>query len=115
MKISQRALNIAPSPTIAMGSRAKAMRDAGQDVISFDLGEPDFPTPENICRAACEAIAAGHTKYTPAAGLPKLKQAIVTATSRDPRARLRSRPGRRLQRRQACADEYLGVHRRPRG
>ncbi len=83
MKISQRALNIAPSPTIAMGSRAKAMRDAGQDVISFDLGEPDFPTPENICRAACEAIAAGHTKYTPAAGLPKLKQAIVQATSRD--------------------------------
>ena len=83
MKISQRALNIAPSPTIAMSSRAKAMREAGQDVISFDVGEPDFPTPENICRAACAAIAAGHTKYTPAAGLPQLKQAIVTATSRD--------------------------------
>jgi aspartate aminotransferase len=66
-----------------MGSRAKAMRDAGQDVISFDLGEPDFPTPENICRAGCAAIAAGHTKYTPAAGMPKLKQAIVSATSRD--------------------------------
>jgi len=83
MKISQRALNIAPSPTIAMSSRAKAMREAGQDVISFDVGEPDFPTPENICRAACAAIAAGHTKYTPAAGLPKLKQAVVQAAARD--------------------------------
>ncbi len=83
MKISQRALAIAPSPTIAMSSRAKAMRAQGQDVISFDVGEPDFPTPENICRAACDAIAAGHTKYTPAAGLPKLKEAIVQATARD--------------------------------
>ncbi len=83
MKISQRALAIAPSPTLAMSSRAKAMRAEGKDVISFDVGEPDFPTPENICRAACEAIAAGQTKYTPAAGLPQLKQAIVQATARD--------------------------------
>ena len=83
MKISQRAQGIAPSPTMAMDSRAKALAAEGVAVISFAVGEPDFPTPENVVEAACRAIHAGHTKYTPASGIPALKQAIVAATERD--------------------------------
>ncbi|HEY3396255.1 MAG TPA: pyridoxal phosphate-dependent aminotransferase [Armatimonadota bacterium] len=83
MKISQRASAIAPSPTIAMGARAKAMRASGVDVISFDLGEPDFPTPENIRRAGCDAINSGKTTYTAAAGIPQLREAIVATAARD--------------------------------
>ncbi len=83
MKISQRAAAVIPSPTIAMSARAKEMQAQGIDVISFAVGEPDFPTPEHICQAAGKAVAAGHTKYTAASGLPELKQAIVQATARD--------------------------------
>lgn len=83
MKISQRAAAITSSPTIAMAARAKEMQAQGIDVVSFAVGEPDFPTPENICQAACEAIAAGQTKYTAASGLPALKQAVVEAQARD--------------------------------
>ena len=80
MKISHRAEQIVPSPTIGMATRAKQMQREGIDVISFAVGEPDFPTPEHICAAAGEAMAAGHTKYTPAAGIPELKEAIVHST-----------------------------------
>lgn len=83
MKISQRAAAITPSPTITMSARAKEMQAQGIDVISFAVGEPDFPTPEHICQAAGKAVAAGHTKYTAASGLPELKQAIVQAAARD--------------------------------
>ena len=77
MKISHRAAALQPSATVGMDTRAKEMARAGQDVISFAVGEPDFPTPEHICEAARQALAAGHTKYTPASGLPELKEAIV--------------------------------------
>ncbi len=77
MKISQRAEQITPSPTIGMATRAKQMKREGIDVISFAVGEPDFPTPDHICAAAQQAMAAGHTKYTPAAGIPELKEAIA--------------------------------------
>ena len=80
MKISHRAEQIVPSPTIGMATRAKQMQRENIDVISFAVGEPDFPTPEHICAAAGEAMAAGHTKYTPAAGIPELKEAIVHST-----------------------------------
>ncbi|HJN17328.1 MAG TPA: pyridoxal phosphate-dependent aminotransferase [Armatimonadota bacterium] len=83
MKISQRVQNIAPSATIAMATKAKQMVKDGQDVISFALGEPDFPTPAHICEAADAAMAAGHTKYTAASGTDRLKNAIAAATERD--------------------------------
>ncbi|NLO73785.1 MAG: pyridoxal phosphate-dependent aminotransferase [candidate division WS1 bacterium] len=83
MKISQRARELTPSPTLAMDSRAKALAAEGVDIISFAVGEPDFPTPPNVVEAACTAIHAGQTKYTPASGIPQLKQAIVAATERD--------------------------------
>jgi len=66
-----------PSATLAMAARASAMTASGIDVIDLSVGEPDFPTPPHICRAAEEAIRAGKTKYTPAAGIPQLKKAVA--------------------------------------
>ena len=66
-----------PSATLAMAARAAAMTASGIDVIDLSVGEPDFPTPAHICRAAEEAIRAGKTKYTPAAGIPALRTAVA--------------------------------------
>jgi len=81
--ISSFATSVEASPTMAMATLAKEMRAAGKDVLSFAVGEPDFPTPANICEAAQKAIADGHTKYTPASGTPELKKAIAQAAERD--------------------------------
>lgn len=83
MQISELVASIAPSPTIAGSTRAKAMRAEGIDVRSFALGEPDFGTPQNILDAAARAMAEQKTKYTPASGIPELKQAICAAQERD--------------------------------
>ena len=83
MKISDRVAAMPPSATMAMAARAKAMKAAGKDILSFAVGEPDFPTPANICAAAKAAIDAGKTKYTPASGVPELKKAVVDAQVRD--------------------------------
>lgn len=77
MAISERARNVSPSPTLAITAKAKAMKAAGVDVISFGAGEPDFDTPENIKNAAIESLKAGFTKYTPSSGIDELKAAIV--------------------------------------
>ena len=71
-----------PSATLAMAARAAAMTAAGVDVIDLSVGEPDFPTPPHICRAAEEAIRGGKTKYTPAAGIPALRKAVAEDASR---------------------------------
>ena len=74
---------IAPSLTLAISAKAKTMKAAGEDVISFGAGEPDFNTPDYIIDAAKEALDKGHTKYTPSSGLPDLKHAIVAKFDRD--------------------------------
>ncbi|MCC7436146.1 MAG: pyridoxal phosphate-dependent aminotransferase [Methanoregulaceae archaeon] len=66
-----------PSPTLAITAKANAMKAAGVDVISFGAGEPDFNTPEPVCRAAIQAIEGGFTKYTPSAGIPALREAVA--------------------------------------
>ncbi len=81
--ISTLANSVEASPTMAMATLAKEMKASGKDVLSFAVGEPDFPTPANICEAAKRAIDDGQTKYTPASGTPELKQAIVDAAKRD--------------------------------
>ncbi len=75
---------MAPSATLAVDARAKALRKAGHDVIGFGAGEPDFPTPAHIVEAAVEACRdpANH-HYTPTAGLPELREQIAVKTSRD--------------------------------
>ena len=82
--ISRRVQAVAESATMAIDSRAKAMRAAGDDVIGFGAGEPDFPTPDHIVEAAQAACAdlASH-RYTPAAGQPALRSAIADKTLRD--------------------------------
>lgn len=77
MRLAARALNISPSPTLTIDSRAKQMMAEGIKVINFGAGEPDFDTPEHIKQAAVEALKAGMTKYTPVAGTEALKKAIV--------------------------------------
>ena len=64
---------IQPSPTIAITSKAREMKAAGQDVIGLAAGEPDFDTPDNIKDAAIKAIRDGKTKYTNVDGIPELK------------------------------------------
>ena len=74
---ARRMASLEPSATLAMAARAAAMAAAGTDVIDLSVGEPDFPTPDHICRAAEAAIRGGKTKYTPAAGIPQLRQAVA--------------------------------------
>lgn len=81
--LSERARKIKPSPTLAIDSKAKALRSEGIDVINFGVGEPDFDTPENIKEAAIKAIRDGFTKYTPVGGIDKLKDAIIEKFIRD--------------------------------
>lgn len=83
-RISHRIGGIAPSATLAVDATAKAMRAAGRDVIGFGAGEPDFPTPDHIVAAAEKACHDPRMhRYTPAGGLPELKQAIAEKTARD--------------------------------
>jgi aspartate/methionine/tyrosine aminotransferase len=83
-RVSQRIESISESATVAITARAKALRAAGKPVIGFAAGEPDFPTPAYIVEAAQKAAAnSAMHKYTPAAGLPDLRQAIAEKTKRD--------------------------------
>src|ERR1700693_296632 len=82
-KISHRAASLAPSLTLAIDSKAKAMKAAGEDVVGFGAGEPDFDTPQHIKDAAAKALAAGVTKYTPSSGIPELREAIVEKFKRE--------------------------------
>jgi aspartate/methionine/tyrosine aminotransferase len=83
-RISARVAAIAESATLAVDAKAKALKAAGRPVIGFGAGEPDFPTPGYIVEAAREAAAnPKFHKYTPAAGLPELRQAIADKTARD--------------------------------
>jgi aspartate aminotransferase len=83
VELSQRVQRIKPSPTLAVTARAAQLRAEGKDIIGFGAGEPDFDTPEHIKQAAIEAIRAGFTKYTPVAGIPKLRQAVADKFLRD--------------------------------
>ena len=82
-EISRTASAVKASTTLAIASLAKEMQMNGIDVVGFGTGEPDFRTPENICEAAHRAIDEGKTKYTPAAGIPALRQAVADRLRRD--------------------------------
>ena len=81
--LSKNLEKIAPSATVAMTQLARDLKNQGKDVISLSAGEPDFDTPENIKRAAIEAITRGETKYTAVDGIDELKEAIIDKFSRD--------------------------------
>lgn len=77
LHLSRRLLALEPSATLAMAAKAKELTAAGKTVFDFTLGEPDFTTPAHICAAATAAMAAGHTHYTPAVGIPALRKAVA--------------------------------------
>ncbi|WP_253771233.1 pyridoxal phosphate-dependent aminotransferase [Goodfellowiella coeruleoviolacea] len=83
-RVSRRIGGIAESATLAVDAKAKALKAAGRPVIGFGAGEPDFPTPAPIVAAAQQACADPRNhRYTPAAGLPELREAIAAKTARD--------------------------------
>jgi aspartate aminotransferase len=77
MKLAARVSQVTPSLTLEITAKAKAMKAKGVDICSFTAGEPDFDTPEHIKAAAKKALDEGKTKYGPAAGEPKLREAIA--------------------------------------
>ena len=81
--LTDRIGRITPSATLAMTAKATELRAAGKPVINLSVGEPDFPTPENIRNAGKRAIDEGHTRYTPEGGTLELKKAVVKKLSRD--------------------------------
>ncbi|MGB3511514.1 MAG: pyridoxal phosphate-dependent aminotransferase [Microcoleaceae cyanobacterium] len=83
MKLAARVGKVPPSLTLVISAKAKAMQAEGIDVCSFSAGEPDFDTPEHIKAAAQKALDNGKTKYGPAAGEPKLREAIAQKLSRE--------------------------------
>jgi len=83
INLSDAVNRVKPSATIAVTTRAAELRRAGEDVIGLGAGEPDFDTPEHVKEAGIQAIRDGKTKYTPADGIPELKEAICAKFKRD--------------------------------
>ena len=83
MEISDKVKNLTPSVTQELNTRVAQMIKEGEDIIKFNIGEPDFHTPENIKEAAIKAINENFTRYTPAPGIPELRKAIKAKFSRD--------------------------------
>lgn len=83
MKLAKRVSTLTPSSTLAITAKAKELKEQGHDVIGLGAGEPDFNTPQYIIDAAVRSMEEGHTKYTPSAGLPKLKEAIIGKFKQD--------------------------------
>ncbi len=91
-RVSARIAAVAESATLAIDAKAKSLRAAGEDVVGFGAGEPDFPTPAHIVEAAVAACRdPKNHKYTPAAGLPELREAVAVKTSPTPGSRLTHR------------------------
>lgn len=83
IQLAKRVKSLTPSTTLAITAKAKELKSQGHDVIGLGAGEPDFNTPQHIIDAACSSMNEGHTKYTPAAGLPKLVNAIINKFKAD--------------------------------
>ena len=82
MDFAERVLKLAPEGAYHMLARAQAFEAAGREIIHLEIGQPDFPTFENIAQAGIQAIQQGHTRYTPSAGIKDLRQAIADDTGR---------------------------------
>ncbi|MFI8493872.1 pyridoxal phosphate-dependent aminotransferase [Peribacillus butanolivorans] len=83
MKLANRVQALTPSSTLAITAKAKELKAQGLDIIGLGAGEPDYNTPKHIIDAAVQSMNEGQTKYTPSAGLPKLKAAIAAKLKRD--------------------------------
>ncbi len=85
--LAERVRRLAPSATMVVMKKARELRAQGRDLVDFGIGEPDFPTPEHVKRAAERAIQQDFTKYTPAGGIPELKEAVAHYYEREYGAR----------------------------
>jgi len=83
IKLANRVMALTPSTTLAITAKAKELKEKGEDVIGLGAGEPDFNTPQHILDAAVISMNEGQTKYTPSAGLPALKKAIINKFEAD--------------------------------
>jgi aspartate aminotransferase len=83
IKLAKRVKALTPSTTLAITAKAAELKAQGYDVIGLGAGEPDFNTPQHIIEAALQSMNAGYTKYTPSAGLPALKKAIIDKFKQD--------------------------------
>ena len=83
MEFADRVGRVEPSATLAISDLASKLEAEGKDVVDLSVGEPDFPTPENVIDAAKDAMDAGHTGYAPSNGIPELKDAIVEKLQAD--------------------------------
>ena len=83
MNLSKKAMSINPSITLVITAKAKELKSAGVDVVSFGAGEPDFNTPDNIINVAIKAMQEGKTKYTPTSGVLELRKAICDKFKKD--------------------------------
>lgn len=83
IKLAKRVQTLTPSTTLAITAKANELKAQGVNIIGLGAGEPDYNTPENILQAAYKSMQEGKTKYTPAGGLPALKEAIINKLQRD--------------------------------
>ncbi|MFC6717073.1 pyridoxal phosphate-dependent aminotransferase [Natrialbaceae archaeon GCM10025810] len=83
MEFTDRVSRVEPSATLAISALATELEAEGADVVDLSVGEPDFPTPENVVRAAKEAMDAGHTGYTTSSGILELREAIADKLADD--------------------------------
>ncbi len=83
--IARRVSQLKPSPTLTITAKAKELKAKGEDVIGFGAGEPDFDTPEEVKEACIKALKEGMTKYSPSAGIPKLREEISNKLKRENR------------------------------
>lgn len=81
--LADRVLQVPPSPTLAINAKAKALKAAGEDILNFSVGEPDFDTPQHVCEAGKQAIDDGHTRYTAVPGIPELREAVCMRFKED--------------------------------
>ncbi|MBL8008562.1 MAG: pyridoxal phosphate-dependent aminotransferase [Ignavibacteria bacterium] len=82
MKIADRMSNLGTETAFEVLAKARKLEAEGKSIIHLEIGEPDFPTPENICQAAINSIKAGDTHYTPSAGIPEVRKSIADYISR---------------------------------
>ena len=105
---------VKPSATIAVTQKARELKEAGRDVIGLGAGEPDFDTPDNIKKAAIDAIRRGETKYPPVSGIAPLREAIAKKFKRENNLDYRAGADDRRHRRQADPVQRLHGDAEPR-
>ncbi len=110
----RRPSRVKPSATIAVTQKARELKNAGRDVIGLGAGEPDFDTPDNIKKAAIDAIRRGETKYPPVSGIVPLREAIAKQVQAREQPRLQAGADHRRHRRQADPVQRLHGDAEPR-